>query len=118
MLQVARDTKQVIANESAKIWKKKLPMQEITGSTIGIVGTGAIGCEIARVANAFQMKTLGVNRSGHEAENFDEIYKNEEILSMLPKCDYVVSVLPSTGETANYFKKEQFAFNERNRRIH
>ncbi len=109
MLQVARDTKQVIANESAKVWKKNLPMQEITGSTIGIVGTGAIGCEIARVSRAFQMKTLGVNRSGHEAENFDEIYKNEEILSMLPRCDYVVSVLPSTDETTDYFKKEHFA---------
>ncbi len=109
MLQVARDTKQVLANESSKIWKKKTPIREITGSSIGVVGTGAIGSEIARVAKAFRMKTLGVNRSGHEVDHFDVIYNNEELLSMLPKCDYVVSVLPSTRETANYFTKEQFA---------
>jgi phosphoglycerate dehydrogenase-like enzyme len=108
MLQVARDTKQVLANESSKVWKKKTPIREITGSTIGIIGTGAIGREIARVAKVFQIKTLGVNRSGHEVEHFDQIYKNGELLSMLPKCDFVISVLPSTNETVNYFKKEQF----------
>ncbi|WP_098446630.1 D-2-hydroxyacid dehydrogenase [Bacillus sp. es.036] len=108
MLQVARDTKVVFANESSKIWKKKTPIREITGSTIGIIGTGAIGSEIARVAKAFRIKTLGVNRSGHRVEHFDEIYKNDDLLTMLPKCDFVISVLPSTNETMNYFKKEQF----------
>ncbi|WP_347552451.1 D-2-hydroxyacid dehydrogenase [Pseudalkalibacillus hwajinpoensis] len=108
MLQEARNTKQMILNESAKVWDKKLPMQEITGKTIGIIGTGAIGSEIARVARAFRMKTLGVNRSGHKAEHFNAIYENKDILSMLPLCDYVVGVLPSTKETKNYFKKEHF----------
>ncbi|WP_226659702.1 D-2-hydroxyacid dehydrogenase [Pseudalkalibacillus hwajinpoensis] len=109
MLQVARGTKQVLSNESSKVWKKKTPIREITGSTIGIIGTGAIGSEIARVAKAFRIKTLGVNRSGHIVEHFDEIYKNDDLLSMLPKCDYVISVLPSTSETVDYFKKEQFS---------
>ncbi|TKD68362.1 D-2-hydroxyacid dehydrogenase [Pseudalkalibacillus hwajinpoensis] len=108
MLQVAREAKQVIANESEKVWKKNVPMKEITGSTIGVVGTGAIGCEIGRLAHAFRMKTLGVNRTGHDADHFDEIYKNEDILSMLPKCDYVVGVLPSTTDTRHYFRKSHF----------
>ena len=109
MLQVARDTKGVLANESSKIWKKKTPIREITGSTIGIIGTGAIGSEIARVAKAFRIKTLGVNRSRHQVAYFDEIYNNHDLLTMLPKCDFVISVLPSTNETVNYFKKEQFS---------
>ncbi|MGB8000470.1 MAG: D-2-hydroxyacid dehydrogenase [Anaerobacillus sp.] len=108
MLQTARHTKQVLANEKSKIWNKKLPIEEITGSTIGIVGTGAIGCEIARLAQAFRMKTLGVNRSGHASNYFDRIYENENILTMLPYCDFVVGVLPSTIETRSYFKKEHF----------
>ncbi|WP_273852931.1 D-2-hydroxyacid dehydrogenase [Guptibacillus spartinae] len=109
MLQVARDTKQVLANEASKVWKKKTPIREITGSTIGIIGTGAIGSEIARVVKAFRIKTLGVNRSGRDVKHFDEIYKKDDLLSMLPKCDYVISVLPSTSETVNYFKKEHFS---------
>lgn len=108
MLQVAREVKQVIVNESQGIWKKKVPMEEITGSTIGVVGTGAIGCEIGRIAHAFRMKTLGVNRSGHDADHFDEIYKNEDITSMLPRCDYVVGVLPSTTDTKHYFRRSHF----------
>ena len=45
---------------------------ELTGQTVGIIGTGAIGGEVARLAQAFGMRMIGVRRSGKPARYVDE----------------------------------------------
>lgn len=108
MLMTARNSKELLANESSKTWNKRMPLNEISGSIIGIIGTGAIGTEIARIAKAFGIKTIGVNRSGQTVDQFDEIYPNNKVLEVLPQCDFVVSVLPSTEETHHFFHSTHF----------
>lgn len=48
-------------------------MGELYGKTLLILGIGAIGGEVARLAKAFNMKTIGVNRSGRDSDWADEI---------------------------------------------
>ncbi|HHY72022.1 MAG TPA: D-2-hydroxyacid dehydrogenase [Bacillus bacterium] len=108
MLQVARKTKLLIENEKQEIWDRRIKMVEISGSTITIIGTGAIGCEIARLAKAFHMKTIGINRSGRKAEYFDEVYTVSEMDQAIEQGDYIVSVLPSTPETYHLLKDHHF----------
>ena len=60
------------------------PLMELQGKTIGIVGYGSIGKEVAKVAQAFGMKVLAYSR--HGAEDFhtelDELYAQADIVSL------------------------------------
>jgi phosphoglycerate dehydrogenase-like enzyme len=107
LLQVYRQEKEVIENEKQSIWGK-VPVQEITGRTMLVLGTGAIGQEVARLAKAFRMKTIGFSRSGRAAESFDEVYQINHLVQKLPEADFVVSVLPSTNETKYLLQAEHF----------
>ncbi|RDW17430.1 D-2-hydroxyacid dehydrogenase [Oceanobacillus chungangensis] len=108
LLQVYRQSNVVRTNEINHKWDKSVRMQEITGKTMLIAGTGAIGEEVARLAKAFQMKTIGISRSGRKVENFDENYPIDDLDQLLPNVDFVVSVLPSTDDTKGIFASKQF----------
>ncbi|MFJ7746268.1 D-2-hydroxyacid dehydrogenase [Peribacillus sp. NPDC097295] len=108
LLQYEKKLKQLIENEAAEIWDRKIEVGELNGKTMLILGTGAIGGEVARLAKAFRMTTLGVNRSGKAVEHIDHLYRLTEIGEALPKADYIVCVLPSTPETKDLLKKEHF----------
>ncbi|WP_431800406.1 D-2-hydroxyacid dehydrogenase [Halobacillus andaensis] len=109
VLQVARNAKVLTERERAHKWDRRVPMTEINNSTMVLLGTGAIAQETARLAKAFQMKTIGISRSGKEKEFFDETYKVEEMDTVLPSADYLIAVLPSTPETSYLLKREHFA---------
>lgn len=108
LLQVYRNGKTIIENEKNGVWDNSIKVQEITGQTIVILGTGAIGGETARLAKAFRMKTIGVSRSGKEVEHFDEVYQTSQLKEVLPDADFVVSVLPSTKETERLLTYDYF----------
>lgn len=94
--------------QSESVWNKRLPLEELAGKQLLVIGTGAIGSEIARLALAFRMDTIGVNRSGSPNEQFDEVYTVDQLLDVLPLADFVVAVLPSTEETKFLLEKEHF----------
>lgn len=108
LLQVYRQEKTIINNETAKQWDQSLVLKEISGQTMVVVGTGAIGEEVARLAKAFKMKTIGISKSGDAVEYFDAIHPLEKLNSVLPEADFVISVLPSTNETKRLFKTFEF----------
>lgn len=108
ILQVARKTKQLIENEKLEEWNRRLKMIEISGATMTIIGTGSIGSEIARLAKAFRMKIVGINRSGRSVEYFDEVYPVTEMEKAIEQGDYIVSVLPSTPDTYHLLKEHHF----------
>lgn len=109
MLQVARNTKILIENENSGIWNRDVPIAELNGQTIAIIGAGSIGGEIARLAKAFQMNTLGVNRNGGKVAFVDEIFSMNDLEFVLPKADYIVNVLPSTAETKHILQAKHFS---------
>ncbi|WNF36707.1 D-2-hydroxyacid dehydrogenase [Bacillaceae bacterium IKA-2] len=108
ILQVARQAKKVIENEQSHIWDRRVSMTELSGKTLGILGAGAIGAQIATYARVFNMKIIGFNRSGRRVEGFDEIVTKETLDKLLMKSDFIVSVLPSTAETVGILNKHTF----------
>lgn len=96
-------------NEKAEVWNRNLPMEELHGKTLLIIGVGAIGGEIARLAKCFGMKVAGVNRSGRENMWTDRIFPLSRLTGILPEADFIVSVLPSTPETKYLLKEKHFA---------
>ena len=94
-------------------WARYVP-RELRGATLGIVGYGSIGREVARLARAFGMRVLAVKRDlrnledeGYclpgtgdpHAEIPERIYPVEALHSFLGECDYVVLALPLTPAT-------------------
>ena len=91
-----------------KTWNKWLPLSELCDKTLLLLGTGAIPEEIARLAGAFRMNVIGVNRSGGEGKHFDKVIPIEQLNLALPEADMVISVLPSTPKTRGLLTYEHF----------
>lgn len=109
MLQHVKQLTTLWENEKNAIWERKLPMGELFGKTVLVLGSGAIGGEVARLAKAFNMETLGMNRSGLNTEWVDRMFGMQNVEQALPEADFIVSVLPSTSETRNFLKPSHFA---------
>lgn len=72
---------------------------ELTGQTAGIIGTGAIGGEVARLAKAFGMRTVGMRRSDKRTPHIDELVTRRRLPYLLKQSDFVVLACPLTKET-------------------
>jgi Phosphoglycerate dehydrogenase and related dehydrogenases len=97
---------------------------ELRNATLGIIGYGAIGREVARLATAFGMRVLATKRAGRPAA-FDgwtptgtgdldgtlpaRYYTLDELPEMLPACDAVVLALPIAAQTKHLFGKAELA---------
>jgi len=79
---------------------------EARGKTLGIVGYGRIGKEIAGAGRCFGMRVLGLKRHvgpGEEAGDgtAERIYGPAGLHAMLAECDFVVLTAPLTAETTH-----------------
>jgi phosphoglycerate dehydrogenase-like enzyme len=87
---------------------------ELRGSTVGIVGYGSIGRQIARLLQVFGATVLATKRdvfhpedTGYTREGLGDpggdlvnrLYPPQALCSMLKECDYVVVTLPRTATT-------------------
>ncbi|WP_182201713.1 D-2-hydroxyacid dehydrogenase [Paraliobacillus salinarum] len=108
LLHVYRNNETFRRNQLAHIWDQSVPLLEISNQTMTIVGSGVIGEELARIAKAFRMKTIGVSRSGAKKTHFDKNYTIDQLDYALQQADFVVSILPSTVDTFYFYKQEQF----------
>lgn len=73
----------------------------LAGKTLGAVGAGGIGQSVARVAKAFNMRTLGINTSGRQVPGFDKVWKMDHLDDLLKSSDFVVVSLPLNAHTRN-----------------
>ncbi|MGP0066903.1 MAG: D-2-hydroxyacid dehydrogenase [Isosphaeraceae bacterium] len=78
-------------------------------ATMGIIGMGAIGCEIARRARAFGMTVRGVDRFPDRLETPDcveTILPVDKLPELLAWSDFAVIAAPQTPETTGWFNAE------------
>ena len=69
---------------------------ELEGKTFGIVGAGAIGLRVARIANAFGCKVLAWSRTKKDVEGVTFV---DTLEALLPQCDIVSLHVPQTPAT-------------------
>ena len=81
-------------------------LEELTGKTVLLVGYGAIGKEIERMLEPFDVEVLRVARS---ARTEPEVHAANELDSLLPRADVVVLILPATDESRGMIGGRQFA---------
>lgn len=78
---------------------------ELAGKTLGIIGTGAIGTRVARIAHAFDMKVIAYSRTIKDLPHvtyvsFDALLKNADIISLH---------VPATQDTRYLIGKAELA---------
>lgn len=117
----------LVRQQQQREWPKErrneLTPTELRGKTLGILGYGSIGREIARLGKAFGLTVLATKRDARRLADVgfglagvgdpagtmaDRIYPPEATRSMLAECDYVVIALPLTGRTRGLFDEELF----------
>lgn len=83
-----------------KRWEFKTVKHELYQSTIGIIGAGSIGNEIAKRLKSFECKILGYRRSNMISNDYDSIYHDRKGLEyILKNSDYIIISLPLTQQT-------------------
>ena len=99
MLMFAKDAPACLQMKQARQWKRYTP-KLLKGQTVGILGLGRIGREIARLCGAFGMKVIGLRRSeGSPLAEVDRVYPREQLQQFLAESDFVILALPLTKET-------------------
>jgi phosphoglycerate dehydrogenase-like enzyme len=84
--------------------------RNLAGSTVGIVGFGAIGAAVAVRAKALGMRVLGNRRTpGATHPAVERFYPPSELKALLAECDAVVLAAPEGPETHLMFDREAFA---------
>ena len=84
--------------------------QELFGQTLGIIGYGRIGREVAKRASAFGMRILACNRTTSAADGVVEIVQPmDKLTDVLAQSDFVLLAMPLTGETCGIIGSSQLA---------
>jgi D-3-phosphoglycerate dehydrogenase len=114
MFALARSLFQASLSMKAERWDKKLfEGDEIGGKTLGLIGVGNIGMEVARRAVALGMTVIAYDPYVKSAENVKIVLLEE----LLATSDFISLHLPKTKESANMIGKPQIAKMKNNVRI-
>jgi phosphoglycerate dehydrogenase-like enzyme len=95
--------------------KQKRELQRYTphllrDKTVGVVGLGHIGSEVARLSKSFGMKVIATRRTvkkAGKAKNVDLMLPQAQMKEMLSKSDYVVLTVPLTPETRHIISETE-----------
>ena len=89
-------------------WEAQYP-SDLIGSTVTIVGLGALGKGVAKRLEPFGVTTIGVRRTPESGGPTDEIIGPDDLHDALARSDYVVLCCPLTDETQGLIGFEEFA---------
>ena len=127
ILALGRRVPRMVADKAAKRWAEdrfeRFRPVELRGATVGIVGYGSAGREVARLCRAFGATILAVKRDlrslddrGYRlkelgdpsADLAERLYPPQAVASMAALCDFLVIAAPLTPETRGMIDRRVF----------
>jgi phosphoglycerate dehydrogenase-like enzyme len=106
VLGLAKQLPFVLENQRAARWAQNEFMGErqprlLRGLTLGLVGVGTIGSEIAQRARAFGVRVVATRRRSGQGgvTGIDEVFPTDRLSDMLAQCQVLVIAAPLTPET-------------------
>ena len=98
MLMLARNAKGFMENARNRQWRPTPTADELTGRTVGIVGLGAIGRQVATLCRGLGMSVLATRRSAasrqRDVQGVDELLPPSDLPYLLESSDFVVLSCP------------------------
>ncbi|GAB4152302.1 MAG: hypothetical protein Kow00107_02840 [Planctomycetota bacterium] len=107
MFSLARKLSKADASMQAGAWeKKKFSGTELAGKTLGLIGSGRIGTQVARLASLLGMEVIAYDPFVKEFEYGKLVDSSEEILK---NSDYISLHVPLTEKTRNMINEQSIA---------
>ena len=110
LLAITRCLPQAFRQQDAKVWKW-LPTLELQGSTLGIIGFGHVGREVARRGVAFGMRALAVDLTPPETPppGVEAVWPVERLPDLLRETDVLIMCAPHTPASRRMLGAAEFA---------
>ncbi len=112
LLGLARGIHESVRNQDKHQWggARTMPMIEIDGFKIGIVGMGGIGMQMAKRAKGFDMYVIGVDAyRTDKPDNVDELVSMDQLSNVMSQVDVVMIACPLTEETRGLINKDNLS---------
>jgi D-2-hydroxyacid dehydrogenase (NADP+) len=106
LLYVAKPYAEAVENQKLRKWVHRTA-QPVSGKTLGILGLGAIGQDVARIAAALGMRVIGTRRRAESIPHVAEVFPPERTPEVLGQSDFVLLLLPATPQTENFVNAER-----------
>jgi len=106
LLYFLRDLPKYFRSQKKRVWEQTRP-ERLRGKTMGILGLGSIGKEIAERGKQFGMNILGVKRNPESVEHVDQVFCPKDLEKMIPLADILVNTLPLTKETYRFLGERE-----------
>lgn len=98
----------VLARQRERRWEPfAAPL--LRGKTAVVVGLGNIGREVCRTLRAAGLRVVGVSRGGRAVDEADEVMMVGQLDEALPRADFLVLVVPLTGESRGMIDARRLA---------
>jgi phosphoglycerate dehydrogenase-like enzyme len=107
-----RNMKEFTENKKQKIWKPIWKDKEIWHASIGVIGTGSIGKEVAKRLRPFEPSTImGYRTKNEPVEGFDQVLTGPSGLkTLIQTSDYIILAVPLTKETNHLMDQEKLSW--------
>jgi phosphoglycerate dehydrogenase-like enzyme len=98
----------IVEDQKRVQWTRRMAMP-LNGKTLGILGLGAVGQEVARLARALGMRVIGTRRGGAPLPGLAEVFPPDQTAIVLAQSDFLVLLLPATPATDSFINAERLA---------
>lgn len=88
----------IVLDQRERRWRRRVN-DTLAGKTLGILGLGAIGTEVARKAAQLDMHVIGTRRDPRPMPHVERVSGADGTARVLAESDFVLLLLPSTAET-------------------
>jgi len=110
LLSLARGIQTYAKRQSLKTWEKThAPVRQLAGATLGLVGLGGIGLEVAKRGHASGMRVIALDPSPKGVPDYVQaVFQPDQLHEFLPQADFVAVSVPHIGTTEHMFDADAF----------
>ena len=105
---ITKPFRHAMADQAHARWTRRMG-EPLAGKTLCIVGLGTIGSELARKAQALELRVIGVARRAVAVPHVDMVYTTAEAEQAFAQADFVVLLIPQTPENENFMNAPRLA---------
>ncbi|HEV7665512.1 MAG TPA: NAD(P)-dependent oxidoreductase, partial [Chloroflexota bacterium] len=110
MLALLKDFPRAFSQRSrGELDRRAFRGRQVAGKTLGVIGLGGIGREVARLGHALGMRVVGTRRSEAPVEHVETLYRPSQLHEVLRQSDVVVVAAQLTAETHHLLDQPAFA---------